>query len=219
MLSKAAPSISGPTSVSGSRGSPIFTAPKSRLSRATSASATLSWTISRRSVVQRWPAVPTAANRIARSARSRSAEGQTIVALLPPSSSSERPKRCATRGPTARPIARRAGGGDQRHARIVDQRLADVAAAVDRAGPGRPAHRRSARSARSTSAMHGQRESGVFSRRLPDDRIAADQRQRRIPGPDRDGEVEGADHAAPAPSGCHCSIIRCSGRSLAIVRP
>src|SRR5205085_785121 len=34
----------------------------------------------------------------------RSADGATIAALLPPSSSSDRPKRAATRGPTSRPI-------------------------------------------------------------------------------------------------------------------
>src|SRR5437762_8884181 len=65
----------------------------------------MSWcTMRRRSVVQRCPAVPTAANKIARKARSRSAEGATIMPLLPPSSRSVRPKRCATRGPTIAPM-------------------------------------------------------------------------------------------------------------------
>ena len=39
-----------------------------------------------------------------RTARSRSADGVTIAALLPPSSSSALPNRCATRGPTCWPI-------------------------------------------------------------------------------------------------------------------
>ena len=54
--------------------------------------------------MQRCPAVPTAENTMARRARSRSAEGATIMALLPPSSSRLRPKRAATRGPTSLPI-------------------------------------------------------------------------------------------------------------------
>src|SRR5437762_7215729 len=65
----------------------------------------MSWcTMRRRKLVQRCPAVPTAANKIARKARSRSAEGATIMPLLPPSSRSVRPKRCATRGPTIAPM-------------------------------------------------------------------------------------------------------------------
>src|SRR5215469_13296404 len=46
-----------------------------------------------------------AAKAIARTARSRSAEGQTIAALLPPSSRIERARRADSRGPTARPMA------------------------------------------------------------------------------------------------------------------
>ncbi len=56
------------------------------------------------SEVQRCPAVPTAENTIARTAISRSAEGATIIALLPPSSRIGRPKRAATFGPTIEPI-------------------------------------------------------------------------------------------------------------------
>ena len=41
---------------------------------------------------------------MARSASARSADGQTIIALLPPSSSKALPKRWATRDPTERPI-------------------------------------------------------------------------------------------------------------------
>ena len=58
----------------------------------------------RRSVVQRWPAVPAAENVIPRTARSRSADGVMMAALLPPSSRIERPKRAATTGATARPM-------------------------------------------------------------------------------------------------------------------
>ena len=163
-------------------------------SRATSSSAMLSWTISRRSVVQRCPAVPAAENRIARSARSRSALGATIIALLPPSSSSTRPKR---RGDARadRPAHRgRSGRRNERDARIVDQCLADLAAALDASGAARRAHRRIA-PARGLRKRHhrrgGQRR---LLARLPDHRIAAHQRQRGIPRPYRDREIEGGDH-------------------------
>ncbi|MCY1543750.1 hypothetical protein D9M68_795800 [compost metagenome] len=55
-------------------------------------------------MVQRWPAVPTAAKRMPRTARPRSALGVRIMALLPPSSRMLRPKRAATLGPTSRPM-------------------------------------------------------------------------------------------------------------------
>ena len=59
----------------------------------------------RRVEVQRWPAVPTAPNRIARTARSRFASSATMMALLPPSSRMVRPKRPATVCATCRPMA------------------------------------------------------------------------------------------------------------------
>ena len=194
MPSNAASSISGPISVPGARGSPIFTWREQLLAAApTSSSATLSWTISRRSVVQRWPAVPAAENRIARAASSRSALGATIIALLPPSSSSTRPKRCGDARADRAAHRGRAGRRDQRDARIVDQRLADVALALDAAAPARPAHRRTAQ----RPAHQRHHRFGAERRllaRLPDHRIAADQRQRRIPRPHRDREIERADH-------------------------
>jgi hypothetical protein len=55
-------------------------------------------------LVQRWPAVPQAPKAMPRSASARSALGATTIALLPPSSSRQRPKRAATRGASARPM-------------------------------------------------------------------------------------------------------------------
>ena len=85
----------------------------------------LSCTIIRRSDVHRWPAVPAAANTMPRTARSRSADGATTVALLPPSSSRLWPNRAATRGPTAAAHPHRPGRTDQWHQRVVDERSAD----------------------------------------------------------------------------------------------
>src|SRR4029453_4954692 len=95
----------------------------------TSSSATDECTISLRSVVQRWPAVPAAENTMPRTARSRSADGVTIAALLPPSSSNTLPNRCPPRGPTPPPPPPRppppgVGGGP----------LADLAPALDEPG-------------------------------------------------------------------------------------
>ena len=55
--------------------------------------------------------------------------GATIAALLPPSSRIGRPKRPATTGATARPIARRAGRRDDGDAVVGGERGADVGAA------------------------------------------------------------------------------------------
>ena len=130
---------------------------------------------------------------IARTARSRSADGQTITALLPPSSRSARPKRCATRG-----ADRRGPSRSSRWPRPAATRGSSTSASPtsrspmtscdEPSGASPNLSHRAARRAPCTSSA----QSGVFSRRLPDHRIAADQRQRRIPRPDRDREIEGA---------------------------
>src|SRR5580693_5201024 len=116
--------------------------------------------MTRRSEVQRCPAVPTAENTIARTAMSRSAEGATIIALLPPSSRIGRPKRDATFGPTIGRV----------RAEALQRAFEDF-------------HRR----------QRGERR---LLGRLPDHGIAADQRQRRVPRPDCDREIEGGDDRA-----------------------
>ena len=91
----------------------------------------LSWTISRRSVVQRWPAVPTAEKRIARVGKlevgARRDDHRVVAAELEQRAAEALRHARADRASHRR----RAGGGDQRDARIVDQRLADVALALD----------------------------------------------------------------------------------------
>ena len=64
-----------------------------------------SCTNSRRVLVQRCPAVPTAPKVMAGMASFKSADLSTIMALLPPSSSSERPMRLATCTPTCLPTS------------------------------------------------------------------------------------------------------------------
>ena len=86
--------------------------------------------IRRRSVVQRWPAVPTAAKTIAARGEIEIGRRATIAALLPPSSSSARAE--ALRRRAGRPRGPCASSRWRRRAAtraIVDQRLADVAPA------------------------------------------------------------------------------------------
>ena len=156
--------------------------PRRRRTRARSAGA---------GVVQRWPAVPAAANTIARTARSRSADGATIDGVVA-AELEQHP---------AEP------GGDPR---------ADLAAHPRRAGgadAGRPAGRRPApRRPRGRPARAGRRPAGAptlgdrpcqqrvrgqrgqrrLLRRLPHHGVAADQRERGVPRPHRDREVERA---------------------------
>ena len=147
--------------------------------------------------MQRWPAVPTAAKRMARTARSRSADGATIMALFPPSSSNERPRRAVTRGPHLLAHGRAAGGADEPQAPIVDQPLADVAAADDDLAETvgrvaellhRPGEEGLAREGRDRRLFRG----------LPHDGIATDDGEGEVPRPNGNRKIEGADDADSA---------------------
>mmetsp|Transcript_64943 Transcript_64943/g.153506 ORF Transcript_64943/g.153506 Transcript_64943/m.153506 type:complete len:376 (-) Transcript_64943:218-1345(-) len=93
----------GPRRVLESSGSPIGTVRYAATRSLTNWSYTPSCTYRRRSVVHRCPAVPTAANNTVRFAMSRSASSRTTMALFPPSSKMERPKRAATVAATLPP--------------------------------------------------------------------------------------------------------------------
>src|SRR5690606_30005836 len=64
----------------------------------------LSWMINRRVLVQRCPAVPTAPNTAPIMVIFRSALGLTIMALLPPNSNKDLPRRFATTAATSLPM-------------------------------------------------------------------------------------------------------------------
>ena len=178
-------------------------------------SATDSCTISRRSDVQRWPQVPTAANRIARTARSRSALGVTIIALLPPSSSSERPRRAATFGAIARPIAvdpvadTSGTRGSSTSARPALPTITSTSPSG--ASPKRSSARRN--SAWQASAVSGVREDGFQITGSPHTSASAAFQLQTATG------KLNAVMMPTGPSGSQVSIIRCPGRSDAIVRP
>ncbi len=174
------------------------------------------WTIRRRSDVQRWPAVPAAENTMPRSARSRSADGAMIAALLPPSSRIDRAKRPATTGATRRPIA----------VEPVADTIGTASWATSAAPTSAPPSNTWLRcwgasvsaAARSNKAPHATAVSGVLSLGF------------QITGsPHTSARAAFHDHTATGklnavmtatgPIGCHDSISRWPGRSLAIVRP
>ncbi len=187
-----------------------------RVSRSTTSSYRLRCTISRRRVVQRWPAVPAAENVTPRTTSSMSDDGAMIAALFPPSSSSVRPKRPMTTGPIAAPIA-------------VDPvaliRARSVCAAIAIAVSGPPATS-SNRPAGAPHAAAAWRASSIVA--TDDNRVLSDGFH-TTGSPHTMASAAFHDHTATGklnalitpigPIGCHVSLRRWSGRSEAIVNP
>ena len=208
MPSNAASSISGPISVSGSRGSPTFDPPRTareaarpahrRRSRGRSAAA---------ASCSAGPAVPAAENRIARAASSRSAlradDHRIVAAELE-----------QARGRTA---ARRAGRrrGPSRSspsptpARRADRRpaLRRCRARPGRAGPGPSGASPNRSSARRTSAITASAHSGVFSLGFQITGSPQTSASAAFHAHTATGKLK-ALITSTGPSGCHCSIIR-----------
>ncbi len=178
----------------------------------------MSWcTKRRRSVVHRCPAVPTAANTIARRARSTSAVGHTIAALLPPSSRIVRLNDVAHAAPTARPIAvepvaltRRMSGCAT--SASPSARSPTASCAMSR-NPG--SHSRSTR-CRIACATHA--DSGVFSDGFHTTALPHASASAAFHAHTATGKLK-AEITPHTPNGCQVSSMRCSGRSEAIVRP
>ena len=147
----------------------------------------------RRVLVQRWPAVPTAPNRIARSARSRRASSVTMIALLPPSSRIVRPNRPATTSATRRPTAVEPVNEISGSRGSVQHLLADDAAGAD--DEVEDARHAVIGHHAIGDVLHGDRGERRRLGRLPDDGIAADRGDRGVPRPDGDGKIERRDHA------------------------
>ena len=164
MPSKAALSISGPTSVPSARGSPIFTRAIDLLQARHEA------------VVDALVDEQAAQRRAALARRAHGREGDAaqrqveigrrrhdrgVVAAELEDRAGEALRRAC--GPTARPMAVEPVAETSGTAVIVDQGLADLAAADQHLATGRPARRRSARAARSNMAWVASAVSGVFS--------------------------------------------------------
>ncbi len=167
--------------------------------------------------MQRWPAVPTAAKVTPRSARSRSADGHTIEALLPPSSRMARAKRWANRGPTARPMAvdpvAETSGTRASSTRISPTSRPPIRT-VERSAGASP----NLAAARWTRACTARAVSGVFSEGFQITGLPHTSASAAFHAHTATGKLKAA-MMPTGPSGCHCSIIRWLGRSLAMVRP
>ena len=148
--------------------------------------------ITRRRLVHRCPAVPAAANTIPRVASSRSADGATTAALLPPSSSRHRPRRAATRGATSAPIRSDPVALTSATSGLsISAAPATASAITSWCSPtGAPASAHGAVQHR--GARH--RRQRRHRRGLPNDAVAAHQRDRGVPGPHGRREVERGDH-------------------------
>ena len=215
---------SGPMSVPAASGSPIGTLLYAFARRSQSASTTFSWTSRRRVVVQRWPAVPTEPNSTARATSSMSASSITMIALLPPSSSRQRPRRLATTSPTRRPMRHEPVAemsGRRRSAIIVSPTSASVPMMSGKMSAGSMPSGLQTSCSRSTFqqiSLVAIAVSGVMSDGFQ--MHASPQTAATI-----------AFHAHTAfgklnavmqpitPSGCHCSYMRWPGRSECIERP
>src|SRR5215469_1821254 len=154
---------------------------------------------------------------MARSARSSFAEGQTIIALLPPSSRMERPKRDATTGASALPIA------VEPVALTTGTRRSRASASPASRAPSRTCESALGASpnffaARSKRAWEASAVSGVFSdgfHRMLSPQTSA---SAAFHAQTATGKLK-AEMTATGPAGCHCSIMRWPGRSDAMVRP
>ena len=92
------------------------------------------------------------------------------------------------------PLLRAAGEADERYAPIRGQPLADDRPRSHEQR--QQAVRRAIGLEHAVGDLHARdRGERRLTRRLPDDRIAAEKGDHRVPGPDRDREVEGRDHA------------------------
>ena len=157
-----------------------------------------------------------------RTARSRSADGATMAALLPPSSSKRR----------GEPLRRRRRDGARP---MAVEPVADTSCARDRIGrpgPRRPhasptrhvadAGRRIAEAraaARSNSAVHASAVNGVFSDGFHTTASPQTSASDGVPGPHRDWEVERRDDSDDAERMPLSPSFDGSGRSLAMVWP
>ena len=212
----ASASITGPTSIASSRGSPTCSSCTAPCSISIRRSAPSSCTHSTRSAEQRWPALSKAEDTTSATTCSASADESTTIAFWPPVS--------AISG-TAWPAARQAAGecalqqprhlgraGEQHamHARVADQRRADGLAAAGQqlqraarhAGRVQRAHRRGGHQRRLLGRL-GQHHVAGGQRRGD---LAGEDRQRKVPRAD-------ADHRAQRHGGWRCRSRAASRRA------
>jgi len=142
--------------------------------------------------------------------------GATIAALLPPSSSRLRPRRAATRGATClpmrvEPVAETSGTRGSSTSASPTSRAPMTTCSRSSGAPERRAA--SCASARHASAVRTVFSDGFHTTESPHTNASAEFHDHTATGKLK------AVMTPTTPSGCHCSIMRWPGRSLAIVRP
>ncbi|CFS23892.1 Uncharacterised protein [Mycobacterium tuberculosis] len=151
-----------------------------------------------------------------RTASSRSADGATMAALLPPNSSSTRPKRRATRGPTCWPI-RTEPVADNNATRGSSTSCAPRSAPPNSRPPTAAGAPTSAAarlsSAWQASAVNGVSSEGFHTTVSPQTSATAVFHAQTATG------KLNAVITPTTPSGCQVSRSRCPARSDAMVRP
>ena len=168
--------------------------------------------------MQRWPAVPIAANAMARSASARSALGATIARIVAAElqdGAGKAPGEPLADHPAHR---RRPGRRDHRHAAIVDQLLgrsrAPPISTLCRPSGASPNFADRARQQRvDRKRGQGVRSDGFQITGLPQTSASAAFHDQTATGKLK------AEMTPTGPIGCHCSISRCSARSLTTARP
>ena len=151
-----------------------------------------------------------------RTARSRSADGVTTAALLPPSSRIVRPNRAATRGATAAPIRSEPvalTSGTRRSSSSGAAPSASVTTTVFS-----PSGAPTSRAARSSNAAAATATSGVLSDGFHTTVLPQTSAIAAFHAHTAAGKLK-AEMTATTPSGCQVSISRWPGRSDGIVRP
>jgi hypothetical protein len=138
------------------------------------------------------------------------------MALLPPSSSSERPKRCATRGPTMRPMRVLPVAETSGTRRVVEHRAADGEVGADARGrPARPFLAEHLGAIFVIAIAH----SGVFSDGFHSALSPQTSASIAFHAHTAIGKLKAVITMPTVPSGCQVSRMWWFGRSLAIVRP
>src|SRR5579864_4324358 len=172
--------------------------------------------MSLRVLVHLCPAVPTAPNNAPRTAISRSACSLIMIALFPPSSNRDLPRREATTDASAFPI---------RVDPVADTSGMRGSALIHSPASRPPVTIQLTPSGTSfvlkifdTICWHAREQSGVFSEPFHTDTLPQTHASILFQLHTATGKLN-AEIIPTIPSGCHCSYIRCWGLSLCIVNP
>ena len=217
MLSAARASISGPTKVPFAIGFPIGNRAYAAFRRLMTSAYRDECTYRRRNVVQRWPHVPTAPNTIPRIASSKSALGATIAALFPPSSSKTLPSLRPTTSATERPIGTEPVALTRATPRFAARDIPTSAppCAIWCKSSGTQEYSAKTRFRMDCTAAA---QSGAFSLGFQITGSPHTNASIAFHAHTATGKLN-AEITPTTPSGCHSSLNRWFGRSLAIVSP